>query len=147
MLFRACDGPHKILGGPLSPGMGSLRYAMTRLVWAIRPVMSPCVPKADVGQMFPRVGALWAKKCPLSPGRALSGLRCINKRKIYYSSLRWAPLRSGVGLLSPGMDSLRRIMGKALIGLTGSQALDWAMRLVVSSCGALFAEGPEGCSP
>ena len=60
--------------GPLSPGMGSLRSGMARLVWAIRPVTSPCVPKANVGQIFPRVGVLWAKNCHLTLARARGGV-------------------------------------------------------------------------
>ena len=104
--------------------------------------MSHCVPKTNVGQMFSRVGALWSKNCPLSPSRALSGLKCINKRKICYSSLRWAPIRFGVGRLSPGMDSLRREMGTHRLNKV--PGLDWIIRLVMSPCGPLFAKGPTG---
>ena len=85
MPFRAFDGPYKVWSVPSQSwyglsqawdGMPSLgQQACDEPLWA------------NVGQILPRVGALWTKNCPSSPIRALSGLRCIKQRKYVISSL------------------------------------------------------------
>ena len=95
MLFRACDAPYKLWSG-LSQSWYGLSQAWDGTPSLGQQGQQACDEPlwANVGKTLPLVGALWAKNCSSSPTRALSGLRCINNRKICFIEPMMAPLRS-----------------------------------------------------